>query len=68
MTMDQWKQKVMQDPSYGFQNTQGGKNLASQFTSAILNEFGKINTGSSDQGAFGSISPGAALQANVSGS
>ena len=46
MTMDQWKQKLMQDPQYGFQNTQGAKNMASGFASAILNEFGLVNTGS----------------------
>lgn len=65
MTLDQWKQYVMSTPSYGFQNTQGGKNLASQFTSAILNEFGKVNTGSNQQGAFGNISPSSALAANT---
>jgi hypothetical protein len=46
MTMDQWKQKLMQDPQYGFQNTQGAKNMASDFASAVLNEFGVVNTGS----------------------
>ena len=45
MTMDAWKQKLMQDPQYGFQNTQGAKNMASGFASAILNEFGLVNTG-----------------------
>lgn len=64
MSLDQWKKTLMSDPSYGFQNTQGGKNLASQFSSAILNEFGKINTGSNNQGAFSSISPSSALSAN----
>ena len=45
MTMDQWKRTLMSDPQYGFQNTQGGKNMASQLTAAILNEFGLVNTG-----------------------
>lgn len=45
MTMDAWKKTLMQDPQYGFQNTTGGKNMASQFSSALLNEFGVINTG-----------------------
>lgn len=45
MTMDQWKKQLMSDPQYGFQNTTAGKNMASQFTSALLNEFGRVNTG-----------------------
>ena len=44
MTLDQWKQTLMQNPTYGFQNTQGAKDMAEQLTSAILNEFGKVNT------------------------
>ena len=64
MTLDQWKQTLMQDPQYGFQNTQGAKNLASQFTSAILNELGLVNTGTSGQGAFSAVNPSSALSAN----
>ena len=67
MTLDQWKSYLMKDPQYGFQNTQGAKNMASQFTSAILNEFGMVNTG--DGGTpFGNYSPSSALSANTSGS
>jgi hypothetical protein len=44
MTLDQWKTYLMQTPSYGFQNTQGAKDMAEQLTSAILNEFGKVTT------------------------
>jgi hypothetical protein len=44
MTLDEWKKYLMQTPSYGFQNTQGGKDMAEQLTAAILNEFGKVNT------------------------
>jgi hypothetical protein len=68
MTLDQWKTKLMQDPQYGFQNTQGAKNMASQFTSAILNEFGKVNTQSGGQGAFSGFNPSSALSANTGGS
>ena len=65
MTLDQWKKTLMTDPQYGFQYTQGAKNLASQFTSAILNEFGRVNTGSNNQGAFSAISPSSALAVNT---
>lgn len=66
-TLDQWKKTLMTDPQYGFQNTQGAKNMASQFTSAILNEFGKVNTqGNSSGSAFNSYNPSSALQANTS--
>lgn len=44
MTMDQWKKTLMQDPQYGFQNTQGAQDMASQLSSAILNEFGRVTT------------------------
>ena len=44
MTIDQWKTYLMQNPQYGFQNTQGAKDMAEQMSSAILNEFGKVNT------------------------
>lgn len=44
MTLDQWKTYLMQNPQYGFQNTQGAKDMAEQLTSAILNEFGRVNT------------------------
>ena len=68
MTLDQWKTQLMQDPQYGFQNTQGGKNLASQMVSAILNEFGKVNTDSSSSQPFGALSPSSALSVNSGGS
>ena len=57
MTMNEWKQKLMQDPQYGFQNTAGGKALASQMASSILNAFGKVNTESSP-GQFSGFSGG----------
>ena len=44
MTLDQWKTYLMQNPQYGFQNTQGAKDMAEQLSSAILNEFGRVNT------------------------
>ena len=53
MTMDEWKQYIMQHPEYGFQNTSGGKALASQMTSAILNAFGKVKT-EDNPGSFSS--------------
>ena len=61
-TMDQWKKTLMQDPSYGFQNTQGAKNMASQFSSALLNEFGLVNTDGGSNQPFNSYSntPGSA--------
>ena len=60
-TMDQWKKTLMQDPQYGFQNTTGAKNMASQFTSALLNEFGKVATQSTTTPFSGySNSPGSA--------
>ena len=43
-TMDEWRKTLMQNPSYGFQNTQGAKDLASQFSAALLNFFGRTNT------------------------
>ena len=45
MTMDAWKKELMQDPVHGFQHTTAAKDMASQFSSALLNEFGLINTG-----------------------
>jgi hypothetical protein len=69
MTMDQWKQKLMTDPQYGFQNTQGGKNAASQLASAILNEFGKVNTDGGSSQPFNNIgSPTSTVNAGGSGS
>jgi len=47
MTLDQWKTYLMTQPQYGFSKTQGGQDMAEQMTSAILNEFGKVNTTSS---------------------
>jgi hypothetical protein len=43
-TLDQWKTTLMQNPIYGFSKTQGAQDMAEQMTSAILNEFGKVNT------------------------
>lgn len=65
-TLDQWKKTLMTDPQYGFQNTQGAKNMASQFSSAILNEFGKVNTDGGSSQPFNSYNPSSALQANTS--
>ena len=44
MTLDQWKQNLMSNPQYGFQNTQGAKDMAEQMSSAILNTFGRVST------------------------
>lgn len=52
MTMDAWKKTLMSDPQYGFQNTTGAHDMASQFTSALLNAFGKVKT----EGTPGSFS------------
>jgi hypothetical protein len=64
MTLDQWKQTLMQDQQYGFQNTQGAKDMAEQFTSAILNEFGKVNTNGGSSEPFQQFNPSSALEAN----
>jgi hypothetical protein len=40
-TLDQAKQLMMSDPKYGFQNSQGGRDLASSFVSALGAMFGK---------------------------
>lgn len=45
MTMDQWKKTIMQDPSYGFQKTQGAQDMAGQFAASIVNAFGAANSG-----------------------
>jgi len=66
MTLDQWKQELMQNPTYGFQNTQGAKDMAEQMTSAILNEFGKVNTMGGTSEPFNQYSPSSALSANTS--
>ena len=34
----------MQTPSYGFQNTQGARDMANNSSPRTLNEFGKVNT------------------------
>ena len=60
-TLDEWKKTLMKNQDYGFQNTQGAKNMASQFASAILNEFGRVSTsGSSTPFSGYSNSPGSA--------
>lgn len=65
-TLDQWKQTLMQDPQYGFQNTQGAKDMAEQMSSAILNEFGKVNTMGGTSTPFGSYNGASDLSANTS--
>ena len=60
-TLDQWKKTLMQDPQYGFQKTQGAKDMAAQFSSALLNEFGLVSTQSSSTPFSGySNTPGSA--------
>ena len=66
MTLDQWKQTLMQDPQYGFQKTQGAQDMAEQLSSAILNEFGKVNTNGGSSEPFNQYNPSSALQANTS--
>jgi hypothetical protein len=65
MTIDQWKQKLMTDPIYGFDKTQGAKDMAEQMSSAILNELGRVNTDGGSQSPFGAYNPSSALQANT---
>ena len=61
MTMDAWKKTLMTDSTYGFQNTTGAHNMASQFTSALLNAFGKVKTEGTPGGFSGySGNPGSA--------
>jgi hypothetical protein len=66
MTLDQWKTELMQNPTYGFQNTQGAKDMAEQMTSAILNEFGKVNTNGGSSQPFGAYNGAQDLSANTS--
>jgi hypothetical protein len=66
MTLDQWKTYLMQTPQYGFQNTQGAKDMAEQMTSAILNEFGKVNTNGGSSQPFGAYNGASDLSANTS--
>ena len=62
MTLDQWKKTLMQDPQYGFQKTQGAQDMAEQLSSAILNEFGRVTTGGSqNQGLASNYNPNSAL-------
>jgi len=62
MTLDQWKKTLMQDPQYGFQTTQGAQDMAEQLSSAILNEFGRVTTGGSqNQGLASNYNPSSAL-------
>ena len=42
MTLSQVSQTLMQDPQYGYQNTQEAKNTASSLTASILKTFGAI--------------------------
>ena len=67
MTIDQWKQYLMQNPTYGFQNTQGGKDMAEQMSSAILNAFGKVNTNGGSSTPFNAYNGQSDLSANTSG-
>ena len=66
MTLDQWKTYLMQTPSYGFQNTQGAKDMAEQMSSAILNEFGKVNTNGGTSEPFNAYQGSSDLTANTS--
>jgi hypothetical protein len=62
MTLDQWKKTLMQDPQYGFQKTQGAQDMAEQLSSAILNEFGRVNTqGSQNSPLASNYNPSSAL-------
>lgn len=71
-TMDEWRKTLMQDPKYGFQNTQAARDMASQMSSAILNLFGKVNTMGGTSTPIQSALPGSGFQgdlsANTSGS
>ena len=67
MTLDQWKTYLMQNPNYGFQNTQGAKDMAEQMTSAILNEFGKVNTNGGSSQPFNAYNGASDLSANTAG-
>lgn len=64
MTLDQWRKYLMQTPQYGFDKTQGGIDMGEQLSSAILNEFGKVNTTSGSP--FSQYSPQSDLSANTS--
>ena len=66
MTLDQWKTYLMQNPNYGFQNTQGARDMAEQMTSAILNEFGKVNTNGGSSQPFNAFNGASDLSANTS--
>jgi hypothetical protein len=66
MTLDQWKTELMQNPTYGFQNTQGAKDMAEQMSSAILNEFGKVNTNGGSSEPFNAYQGSSDLSANTS--
>ena len=63
MTLDQWKTYLMQNPTYGFDKTQGAKDMAEQMTSAILNEFGKVNTNGSSSQPFNAYNGASDLSA-----
>ena len=65
MTLDQWKTYLMQNPTYGFDKTQGGKDMAEQMTSAILNEFGKVNTNGGSSQPFNAYNGASDLSANT---
>ena len=60
MTMDQWKKTIMQDPSYGFQHTQGAQNMAGQFAASIINAFGAANSGAGTTFSQYNATPGSA--------
>ena len=67
MTLDQWKTYLMQTPSYGFQNTQGARDMAEQLSAAILNEFGKVNTMGGTSTPFNAYNGQSDLSANTGG-
>lgn len=66
MTLDQWKTYLMQNPTYGFDKTQGGRDMGEQLTAAILNEFGKVNTTSSSSPVTSLYNGQSDLSANTS--
>ena len=67
MTLDQWKTYLMQNPQYGFQNTQGAKDMAEQLSSAMLNELGRVNTTSSPSPISSQYNGQSDLSANTAG-
>lgn len=67
MTLDQWKTYLMQNPTYGFDKTQGGKDMGEQMSSAILNALGKINTDGGSSTPFNAYNGQSDLVTNTGG-